>query len=255
MTGSTGIGITPGLCSVTMRSLHPDQVIALAASNGLGAIEWGGDVHLPPGDERQAEHLARRSTDAGVDVASYGSYLFAGQSDSGEVSRVLDTAVAVRAPNVRVWCPLGLGPTSEGRERAAVVDALQTIVSSAIERRLTVSLEYHQGTLTETAASAGALLEAVGSSALFTYWQPVPGRDHRAELAAIADDVSHLHVFRWAEDGTRLALSDGADLWPEAFASLGSGRWARTRVAFLEFVRDDDPDQLAADAATLRAWL
>ncbi len=244
-----------GLCSVTLRSSAVDDVIALAVANGIGTVEWGGDVHLPPGDEQGAAQLARRCSDAGLGCASYGSYLFAGQSPPGESTRVLDTAAALGASNVRVWCPLGLGADSSPDQRTEVVDSLIALAAIAGERDITVSLEYHGGTLTETAESAGALLAAVGAPNLFTYWQPVAGRDPLGELATVAEDVSHLHVFCWRDDGTRLPLEAGTELWPAAFASLGPGRWARGRVAFLEFVRNDDPKQLAADAATLRGWL
>ena len=127
------------------------------------------------------------------------------------------------------------------------------------ERGLTVSLEFHSMTLTETAASTNRLLDDVGAPNLYTYWQPmdgVPVADLVDELAAVRPRLSHLHVFRWRDGGERLALVDGADLWPEVLSEAeGAGAWEGDRVAFLEFVRDDDPDQLAADAATLLGWL
>ncbi len=42
-------GIRAGLCSVTFRALPPERIVALAAAAGLDVIEWGGDVHVPPG--------------------------------------------------------------------------------------------------------------------------------------------------------------------------------------------------------------
>ena len=79
------------------------------------------------------------------------------------------------------------------------------------------------------------------------------------ELRAVQADLSHLHVFRWTTDGARLPLASGADLWPDVLAEVSAAhepsRWIADRFAFLEFVRDDDPEQLRADAATLRGWL
>ncbi|MEZ5208343.1 MAG: hypothetical protein R2690_15535 [Acidimicrobiales bacterium] len=85
MTGSVGLaggsppGLwVPGLCSVTFRALAVPAVVDLAAEAGLEAIEWGGDVHVPPGDVRRAAAAAQATLATGLRVGSYGSYLFAG---------------------------------------------------------------------------------------------------------------------------------------------------------------------------------
>ncbi len=53
--------------------------------------------------------------------------------------------------------------------------------------------------------------------------------------------------------------ADGASLWELALSAVPvGGSWGATgrdRWAFLEFVVDDNPANLADDAATLRAWL
>ncbi len=101
----------PGLCSVTVRQLGVEEVARLAAEAGLRAIEWGGDVHVPPGDAGAATR-ARMATDvAGLVSASYGSYLLAdGDSSAAAITRVLDTAVELGAPHVRIWTPFGVEP-------------------------------------------------------------------------------------------------------------------------------------------------
>ncbi len=67
--------IAPGLCSITFRDLTPREVVALAVRSGIAGIEWGGDVHVPPGDVGAAESVAALCRDAGITVVSYGSYL------------------------------------------------------------------------------------------------------------------------------------------------------------------------------------
>jgi hypothetical protein len=63
-------------------------------------------------------------------------------------------------------------------------------------------------------------------------------------------------VFRWSADSARWPLAAGSDLWPEALLLARTpGAWPGPRFALLEFVRDDDPDQLMADAVVLRRWL
>lgn len=254
-----GTQLVPGLCSVTFRALPAEEVLRLAAENGLGAIEWGGDVHVPAGDIAAADRVARRSAEAGVACASYGSYLQAGDLSPGAIVATLDTAEALGAGNVRVWCRYGPGPGAGEADRAAVADDLRRIADDAAPRRLTVSVEFHPGTLTETADSTRRLLAAVGADNLFTYWQPAPGADPdhlRRELAGVIGDLSHLHVFGWDADSTRRPLAEAESWWPPLLADArAGGRWPDDRVAFLEFVREDDAAQLATDAACVRRWL
>lgn len=246
MTGATDI--VPGLCSVAFRALDIGAVAQLAADCDLAAIEWGGDVHVPPGDIATAIRARRLCEDLGVTSESYGTYLTAGRLRSAdEVPTTLDTALALGAPNVRVWAQGG-----------SVVADLEHICAEARIRDLVVSVEFHVGTATETAASTNALLDKVAADNLWTYWQPNPQLGAvaaLAELDSVLPRVSHLHVFCWEPDYTRRPLEAGANLWPEVL-----GRAVRVappvvpRVAFVEFVRDDDPAQLRLDAMMLHAW-
>ena len=103
--------VTPGLCSVTMRHLGVEEVAKIAAECGLVAIEWGGDVHVPPGDAGAVNRARTATRAAGLDCASYGSYLLADHDrQPGTIARVLDTAVDLGAPNVRIWTPFGIEP-------------------------------------------------------------------------------------------------------------------------------------------------
>jgi sugar phosphate isomerase/epimerase len=256
---SAPVDVVAGLCSVTFRSLGPEEVVELAADNGLRAVEWAGDVHVPPGDEAAARRAARWCDAAGVTCASYGSYLQVGASDDAVVDATLDTAAALAVPHVRVWCEYGVTPAADADARGRVVEQLAAVTGAAATRNLTVSTEFHPGTLTETAASARRLLDEVGASNLFTYWQPLPGAPGdvlEGELGLVLEDVSHLHVFWWDGDGTRRPLAEGDGAWPALVAAARHrGRWPGPRVAFLEFVRDDEPAHLRQDAAVLRGWL
>ena len=106
---------SPGLVSITFRQLTviaPDEwrgiehsyrrgvapIIALVTQAGLAAVEWGGDVHVPHGDEAQARTVARMGADAGLDVAAYGAYYRVGHPETGPFKSVLASAVALGAP-------------------------------------------------------------------------------------------------------------------------------------------------------------
>jgi sugar phosphate isomerase/epimerase len=247
--------IRPGLCSVTLRALTVDEVARLAGACGLEAVEWGADVHVPPGDTGALARARAAARAAGVANASYGSYLFATGVVGADVWRpVLDTAAALGAPNVRVWAPFGDGSRPEG-----YVEALRACAADADGRDLTLSLEFHGGTATATVAGVQALLDEVGAPNLRTYWQPpywrgptTPERD-AGEVTALGAHLLHLHVYEWAGPENRRPLAEGAGRWRAVLDA--ARRLDGDRVALLEFVPGDEAEALRRDAATLRAWL
>ncbi|MDR6867154.1 sugar phosphate isomerase/epimerase [Microbacterium resistens] len=249
------MSIRPGLCSVTFRELPPARVAALAAEAGLQVIEWGGDVHVPPGDVRGAAAVAGITADAGLVVCSYGSYFRATPRES--ITPVLDSASALGADRVRVWAGVSGSAEASERERAGVVDALARASAEADDRGMTLALEYHGGTLADTPEAVLGLLGAVGSTALTTYWQPtVAASDETAlaEYALLADRVSAVHVFSWWPRTERLPLRDREALW-RGFGLAANAASRPPRDALLEFVPGDDPSVLAAEARSLRQYL
>ena len=65
--------LSTGLASVTLRSLPCEAVIKAAVDAELQGIEWGGDVHVAPGDVSWAHRVGGLTRDAGLRVVSYGS--------------------------------------------------------------------------------------------------------------------------------------------------------------------------------------
>jgi sugar phosphate isomerase/epimerase len=252
----------PGLCSITFRTSSADDVLTLAARAGAQGIEWGADVHAPPGGGSAVTALGARTRDAGLAVVSYGSYLGMAPSNGEQVEAALDSAEALGAPMVRIWAELGVTPDSPADERRRVTEHTAALVERIATRGMTATLEFHPGTLTETAWSTNELLEAVGRTELRTHWQPDPSLAPETaldELAQVVPRLAHLHVFAWGHDGIddRRPLADGVALWPAALAladregdDVPGGRYA-----LCEYVRDDDPEQFVADLRALRSWI
>ena len=254
--------IRPGLVSVTFRGLPAAEVTRLAVRAGLAGIEWGGDVHVPHGDERAATAVAEMTAGAGLAVAAYGSYYRLGHEadiDVPEFAAALASAAALGAPTIRVWA----GRYGSGSEQAAdtrywdrVVDDSRRIAAAAAEAGMTISYEYHRNTLTDTNDTGRALLRAVDHPAVRTLWQPyVPesAEYNAAGLVGVRPWLTNLHVFAWDADRTRLPLADKEKEWTGYLA--GAATTGRDHWALLEFVRDDDPEQMFADAQTLRRLL
>ena len=157
--------IAPGLCSVTFRSLTADDVIRVACRAGVDGIEWGADVHAPPG--RRSRHRGARGpqpSTPGSEIVSYGSYLGIAPpdgTDDAAVDAVLDTASALGSPMVRIWTEFGVTPASSDAERRRVTERTAALVDRIAEHGLLTALEFHPATLTETAASTTELLSAL----------------------------------------------------------------------------------------------
>ena len=245
--------LIPGLVSITFRALSPADIIRLAAESGLRAIEWGADVHVPPGDLVLARRVGDDTRAAGLVVSSYGSYYKAGQEPAGFDS-VLETACALGAPRIRVWAGAVGAEQADGVARRAVTDDLRRVVNLAAREQVRVAVEFHGGTLTSNAASAWALLQEVPD--LESYWQPRAGissAEALEDLSMLSSRIVHAHVFHWYPSWERQPLSAGAACWPKYLHALRA--LGRTVHAQLEYAKDDRPEQLQADAATLLAWL
>ena len=246
----------PGLCSVTFRSLSPQAVINLAAANGIKAIEWGADIHVPPGDLENARDVAARTAEAGLSVSSYGSYIFAPDSTPEDVAAVLETAKALGAGHIRIWPGSRKRPSADYSpgERRAAAEALTTIARRAHDDGITIGLEYHPNSLTDTLPSALQLMQDLPMPNLFFYWQPAPGlplEDALTEISALGPRICHLHVFAWLADASRLPLVERADYWRACIAALPESGWTKTAYAMLEFVKGDDVGQFVEDAVIL----
>jgi 3-dehydroshikimate dehydratase len=257
------MNIAPGLCSVTFRSLTADEVIGVACRAGVEGIEWGADVHAPPGGGPMIEALGARSRDAGLEVVSYGSYLgMAPDDDATAVDAVLESAMALGSPMVRIWTELGVTPTSPHGARGRVIERTGTLADAIADRGLLATLEFHPGTLTETARSTNELINALGQPLLRAHWQPdpvVPVDVALAELAQVAPFLAHLHTFTWGPRGIddRRPLAEGAPLWVAALALAnheGAALPGR-RYALCEYVQNDEPEQLVTDVHVLVRWL
>lgn len=246
-----------GLCSITFRQLSIDELITLCTKAQIDGIEWGGDVHVPPGDIELAQSVKAKTEAANLSVCSYGSY-YRCDEESGAFSDVLESADALGAPVIRVWAGRkGSADTSEVY-REEVTEHLRRAIIAAREMDITIALEYHGGTLTDTQASAHQLLKEVGLPELKLYWQPRTGGDFAidlVELDAALPHLSHVHCFHWGATGPqeRYPLLDGTKPWQAYLQPIR--QLEGDRYVILEFAKGDSPKQFLEDARVLKALI
>lgn len=231
-----------GLLSVTFRALPFERIIELAVEAGLEGIEWGGDVHVLPGDLKAAERIGQATRDAGLRVYAYGSYW---RCDC-EPTMIAETASALGAQWIRIWAgKLGSAecPTEMRREIAANLRGLCRRCNG-----LQVAAEWHPNTLTDTAASAARLLEDVGEGNFFCYFQRNSRiSDNLRELASFPKDrIRAVHV-QQCENGQRLPLAGGIMEWRALLAEI-----PEEAPALLEFVKGNSEEQFLEDAKVLK---
>ena len=256
-----------GLVSITFRQLEPAEIVNLCIEHNLAAIEWGGDVHVPPGDLKKAKEVRALTESAGLKVAAYGSYYFLAGSASRNIhpfEAVLESAVALGAPLIRVWAGAkGSDKATEEDWQTAIADS-RRIGDLAAKQGLKVAYEYHQGTLTDSTQSAVRLMKAVNHTAVASFWQPPNG----AELQDCCEGLQQVlnlkklesvHVFHWWPGfKDRHPLSTGVERWKKYLRLVHRYEQMtgdKERYVCLEFVKDDKPAHLADDAKTLHQVL
>lgn len=243
--------LSAGLLSVTFRKLSPERIVELALEAGLETIEWGGDIHVKPGDLVTARRIAAEA--APLRCAAYGSYYRAGEAGQPDFKAVMETAQALGAPTIRVWAGMRGSAEADDDYRRAVWRDTARICRLAERESLTVTFEFHSSTLTDTVASLLELRQAADSPAFRSGWQTTVDAGHqqrREELLSVLPFLSTVHAFHWLPGYVRLALADGENEWND-FLQILAGSGADHPV-MLEFVRDDSEQQFLEDAATLK---
>ncbi len=244
--------LIPGLVTVTFRPFSREEVAETAAKAGLRRLEWGGDIHVPPGDDGAAEDAVRLTALHGLEVDTYGSYFRCLPGE--DAGAVVGTAEKLGARNLRVWAgQKGSAEISE-EERGAVVSGIRA-VCRMVPRGMTVSTEFHQNTLTDRYESAVRMAEEVGEENFRLYWQPNQFMDDAYNLAAVKaclPYLSNVHVFTWSGQD-KFPLADGERMWRQYIEIVASD--GLDHGLFLEFTCDGSAEQLYRDAETLARWL
>lgn len=267
--------LQPGICSLTLRTCTPLEVIQLAFDNGLVGIEWWGGEHVRPGDLEAARTIGRATREAGLAISTYGSYHRVGVTgtENPAFESVLETAVALGAPSIRVWAGDRNREAADQSFIEKVLAETNRLADLAASAGVSLTIEFHGGTLTNTNANAAWLAQTLPHRNVSFSWQPPHGFEVGhclAGLRSLLPRLGTVHVFHWTIGSFEKNLWTEAErkpLWPDDFhrhpLTDGSERWASyfqlahsaagDRFALLEFVRDDSPQQAAADARTLVA--
>ena len=242
------------LTSVTFRKKSIEEIVDLVAQAGLDAIEWGGDVHVPPTDPAAAEKALKLCKEKGIAVSAFGSYYRCGEDE--DFAPILETALRLETNVIRVWAGRLGSAECPAETREKLNKKLAEAVAMAKEKGCIVATEYHPNTLTDDLDSALQLLEDVPG--LYTYWQPAtqipraPGYDTYA-LEKLGKRVVNAHAFHRNNQNQKVPISDAFDKWVQHVRDLE--KFCAVGHVAIEFVKDDSSEQFLDDAKTLKEIL
>ncbi len=246
-----------GLVSITFRKLSVDEIIKIVKKAGLDAIEWGGDIHVPHGNKIKARMVADKTEQAGLKVAAYGSYYRVGcnKNESAPFESILETALALKAPVVRVWAGDRGSDKADQEWWEQVINESRRIASLGEKAGIKVAYEYHQDTLTDTNRTAFRLLKEVDHPNIYTYWQPphhLNTKERCTGLKQIIPWLENIHVFYWTHDPERVRhpLVEARDEWLKYLEIVA--QVPGDHFAMLEFVKGDNKEQFYNDAVVLK---
>ncbi|MFC6964867.1 sugar phosphate isomerase/epimerase family protein [Halocatena marina] len=209
-----------GLCTITNKDWPVETVLELAAKTGYDGVEIWGRKHVgvdSSGDDPDLDtcrNIASRASDLGLEIPVYGSYLRPGTTGfRDKLAAELEVAVVLNADLIRVWP----GDQEYGDHTSThwdnIVNDLSLAGQQAADRKLGVTVEKHEGTVTNRGEGARRLLETVDSPAVGLNWQPLfhlDGEDLLAEAELLAPMCNNIHLQATREQGgqRRCLLSD-----------------------------------------------
>lgn len=241
-----------GMTSVTFRNKSAEEIIALCKECFIECIEWGGDVHVPPGDFKNAERIGELTRNAGMSVSSYGSYFKVGTDSLRDFENVLETAKMLKAPVIRVWCGEKGSENTDDETFGLYVEQLKTMCELSKQESMIIACEFHNKTYNDTAKSALKLLKEVGCANFKTYWQTLCYNEtDLVNLKELQENIVNLHVFSWNKNGKRYPLKKKFKMWQNY---IEASRIIKANY-IIEFVKNDSEKHFKKDVLTLKKLL
>jgi len=245
-----------GLCSVTFRGKSAEEVIEIARANSLAGIEWGGDIHVPPGTPAsRVKEIVGKCRAAGIAIPSYGSYFNVLDHPPENFAPVIETAALLGAGTIRVWAGWVLPDEMTPGQFEKITSTSWEIAEAASRKNIKVAFEFHDNTPTQGGDNALKVLKGIGHPNMYTYWQAVHPNDYAESLGnleKVYPKLVNIHIQN--NDGEKpLPLGDYREMWGEVLRRLK--RKDFNGYGFFEFNPDNSPEQLEKDVKLIRELL
>ncbi len=237
-----------GLCSVSFRNNTPEDIIAACKNAGLSCIEWGSDIHAKCGDTENLKHIISLQEKYGIFCSSYGTYFRLGKDDAKELTEYIAAAKILGTEVLRIWCgDRKREDMSEAENRLLLTEA-EKAAEIAQKNGVTLCMECHINSYTETLAGTLELMEKAGGKSFGMYWQPnqfVSIDENIRYAKAVSRYVHNIHVFNWLGN-EKYPLCDGTAVWKRYLDCFDDNK-----VLLLEFMPDGSIESLGREADAL----
>ena len=253
-----------GLCSVTLRASSIAEVVEAAVGCRPGRDRVGRRRPRATGRPDAAAEARRRERRRPASPSCPTAPTSPAPRRSVATWRPCSTRPRRSGTSiVRVWCPFGIEPGAADGARAEVVDAVTPGGRRGRRprhRRVPRVPRRHAHRVGRRRPSPCSTPSARRTSSP-PGSRPTGSRRTSTPTAPTCAPSGRAWPTCTSTSGIPTAVAirspPAHDVWPDRLASAASivGAGAPGRAALLEFVTDDDPAALAADAATLRRWL
>lgn len=237
-----------GLVSISFRGLSPEIITEAVKNAGLSCIEWGSDVHAPCDNTENLQKIADLQKKAGLFCCSYGTYFRLGANDTADLQKYIDAAKILGTDILRLWCGTKSSLEYTQEEENTLFSLCREAALLAEKNGVTLCMECHNGTYTDTKEGAIRLMKAVNSPAFRMYWQPnqfTSAEENKQYARLLSPFTKHIHVFNWTEK-ERFPLGEADALWKEYL------KYFYDNTLLLEFMPDDNISSLKTEAEALR---
>ncbi len=146
-----------GLCSVTFRKKSTAKVVEIAKRNGIGYIEWGGDIHVT--NMEDARIVKSLCDNEGIKISSYGSYFNCFDYDESKWRELCKIAKLMNAESIRVWLGKQNSEFTNEDEYKILLSNTRKMCDIAAKHNLIVCPECHDNTFNN---NTDAILKFIG---------------------------------------------------------------------------------------------
>lgn len=238
-----------GLVSISFRDKSPEEILTAMKDAGLSYVEWGSDVHAPKDDIEKLKSIVRLQNKYGIKCCSYGTYFRLGETLTEELESYIDAAKTLGTDILRLWCGNKDSGEYSSEEKIKLFEECKKAAEIAQERNVTLCMECHNWSYTNTKESAFELIQTVNSPHFRMYWQPNQFREFEENIEyakTISPYTEHIHVFKWRGQ-KKFPLAEGIEEW-KSFLACFNGE----RTLLLEFMPDNNIESLKTEADSLR---
>ncbi len=238
-----------GLVSISFRNLSPERILEETKKAGLSFVEWGSDVHAPCENTDRLTEIVRLQEEYGISCCSYGTYFRLGVNNTEELQKYIDAAKILGTDILRLWCGNKASAEYSSEEESFLFKECKKAAVIAEKNGVTLCMECHNGTYTDSKDTAIKLMKTVDSPSFRMYWQPnqFTSKEENMKYARLLSSFTKvIHVFNWTSD-RRYPLSEAVTLWKEYLSYFN-----KNQTLLLEFMPDDDINSLKTEADSLR---